>query len=233
MSKQTRNFILSLYVIALILLVMGATYAYFTVIKVSTYSPKIDATTATTNYISFNAGKSIFINPNQYNFKENMDNLTDTTTTTAYLLHSEGDNTTTYHYNIYLEIEKNELSYSTTDNTAELILQVIDPKGKELKSIQGLNYVTVTDGTGKRVSGFDVTDKEGKFFIAQSYEITTKTEAKHIWNTTLTFVNLGTSQNENLGKVLKGYIKIEKVWFYEFRKKVISISKRINRWLSS
>lgn len=210
MSKQTRNFILCLYVIALVLLVMGATYAYFTVIRVSTISPEIDAATATTDYISFDSGNEIYINPTSDNFKKDMNSLSSSTYSSAYVRRAEGDSAVTYKYNLYLEIEKNELVYSTTGRSPELLMQVVDPTGREVTSIEGLNYVTVTDNVGNVVKGFDVTDKNGKYYITKDYEITTMTEARHVWHTTMTFVNLDASQDGNLEKELKGYITIEK-----------------------
>ena len=50
----------------------------------------------------------------------------------------------------YLSIDTNEFTYSTEEQTAELILTITDPNGNPLTSINGLNYVTVGD-----ISGFD------------------------------------------------------------------------------
>ena len=64
-SKKATNIILIIYVIALTVLVIGATYAHFTYIKVSRISPKVDVEAATLNYIMFDIGSPIFINQPQ------------------------------------------------------------------------------------------------------------------------------------------------------------------------
>ena len=55
MSKKFRNIITALYVFSLLMLVTGATYAYFTMVRVARFSPKIETSTATLNYILFDA----------------------------------------------------------------------------------------------------------------------------------------------------------------------------------
>ena len=54
-----------------------------------------------------------------------------------------------YNYDVSFEITENGFEYTTDNNSIELLLQVIDPNGKEIKEIDGLTY-------DKKLKGFDV-----------------------------------------------------------------------------
>lgn len=210
MNRKTKNIILSIYVIALLILIVGSTYAYFTMVKVSSVSPQIDIGTATTNFIVFDAGNPINMTITQENFQMGMGNQMASTFASAYLRQDGGTNPLSFQYNLFLNILENNLEYTTNEKVGELLLKVTDPNGEELKSIAGLNYVTVVDGEGKKQSGFDITKSVGKYYIAYNYNIKTTTEIMHKWNAQIMFVNLGSDQNKNINKELKGYIQIEK-----------------------
>ena len=64
-------------------------------------------------------------------------------------------------------IESNTLTYSTPSEKPELILEVKDYNGNEVTSIEGLNYVTVVDGKGNTIKGFDITTTTGKYYITK------------------------------------------------------------------
>lgn len=211
MSKKATNIILIIYVIALSVLVIGATYAHFTYIKVSRVSPKVDVGAATLNFITFEIGDPIFINPTIENFKQGMKNLSSDTFASAYLRVENGEEETSINYNVFLQINENSLTYSTTNKTPELIMKVFDPYGNELDTIEGLKYVTVKDGQGNEISGFDITTAMGKYYIANNRNLKTKKEISEIWKAEVTYVNLGESQDGNLEKKLDGFIRIEKV----------------------
>ena len=191
MSKKVTNIILIIYVIALSVLVIGATYAHFTYINVSRVSPKVEVGAATLNFITFEIGDPIFINPTIENFKEGMKNLSSDTFASA-----------------YLRVE-NTLTYSTGSKTPELLMKIFDPYGNELDTIEGLNYVTITDGKGNKLSGFDITTAKGKYYIAKNRNLKTKTEISEMWKAEVTYVNLSESQDGNLDKKLDGFIRIE------------------------
>lgn len=210
MSNKTRNIMLIIYVVALSTLVIGATYAYFTMIHVSHVSPKVDIGTANLNFISFTSGNPIYINPTVDNFKEGMGNLSSKTFASAYLRKEDGSLKSEIKYNLYFEIEKNNLEYSTSRKDAELILKVIDPKGNEVTSIDGLTYVNVSDGLGNQISGFDITTKLGKYYIEDKRSLSTNTEVTEIWNFEVIYVNLSEAQDKNFDKELKGCIKLER-----------------------
>lgn len=210
MSKKATNIILIIYVIALTVLVIGATYAHFTYIKVSRVSPKVDVEAATLNYIMFDIGSPIFINPTTENFTEGMDNLTGKTYASVFLKRENGTEVSKLKYNLYLEISDNSLTYSTVSKTPELLLNVYDPDGKEVKEIEGLTYVTIKDGKNNEIRGFDITEGLGRYYITKSREISTTNEITEKWDAKVTYVNLKESQDGNLEKVLNGLIRIEK-----------------------
>ena len=113
-------------------------------------------------------------------------------------------------YNLYLEISDNSLTYSTASKTPELLLNVYDPDGNEVKEIEGLKYVTIKDGKNNEISGFDITEGLGRYYITKSREISTTNEITEKWDAKVTYVNLKESQDGNLEKVLNGLIRIEK-----------------------
>lgn len=209
MSKKVTNIILIIYVLALSILVIGATYAHFTYINVSRVSPKIDVGAATLNFITFEIGDPIFINPTIENFKEGMKNLSSDTFASAYLRVENSKEETSLNYNVIFQIDENTLTYSTGSKTPELLLKIFDPYGNELDTIEGLKYVTVTDGKGNKLSGFDITKSKGKYYIAKDRNLKTKMEISEIWKAEVTYVNLSESQDGNLEKKLDGFIRIE------------------------
>ena len=190
------------------MLVIGATYAHFTYIKVSRISPKVDVEAATLNYIMFDIGSPIFINPTPKNFTEGMDNLTGETYASVFLKRENGTEVSKLKYNLYLEISDNSLTYSTASKTPELLLNVYDPDGKEVKKIEGLTYVTIKDGKNNEISGFDITEGLGRYYITKSREISTTNEITEKWDAKVTYVNLKESQDGNLEKVLNRLILI-------------------------
>ena len=210
MIKKATNIILIIYVIALTVLVIGATYAHFTYIKVSRVSPKVDVEAATLNYIMFDIGSPIYINPTTENFTEGMDNLTGETYASVFLKRENGTEVSKLKYNLYLEISDNSLTYSTASKTPELLLNVYDPDGNEVKEIEGLKYVTIKDGKNNEISGFDIAEGLGRYYITKSREISTTNEITEKWDAKVTYVNLKESQDGNLEKVLNGLIRIEK-----------------------
>ena len=210
MSKKATNIILIIYVIALTVLVIGATYAHFTYVKVSRISPVVDVESATLNYIVFDIGSPIYINPTTENFNKGMDDLTGETYASVLLKRENGTEVSKLKYNLYLEISDNNLTYSTASKTPELLISVFDPDGNEVKEIEGLTYVTVTNGKNEKVSGFDITEGLGRYYITKSREISTTSEITEKWDAKVTYVNLKESQDGNLEKVLNGLIRIEK-----------------------
>ena len=199
----------------ILLLLIGATYAYFIVGGNTGSSTSLDVTSSTLDTLSFQVGNPININVNQFNFGENAGNQSGTTKAIATISASNSPNTTKYseRYNIYFVIEANNFVYTTDDAKAEILLNVTDPNGNKVENITGL----VNTGTG-----FDITTRTGGFLLVADYDIEAN-RAQTIsqeWNVDVTFVNLETNQNKNAGKSLMGklYLTKEKMSSYELTK---------------
>lgn len=203
--------LLGLYVVVLLIVIVGATFAYFTTIKVSTSTPQIQSSSVVTNYVTFNTGYDISIDANDKNFDIGMSSITSSTYASAEIRVDNAEDVTSLKYTIYLQIDKNEFTYSTEEKTPELLVQLYDINGSEVTSIDGLEYVTVVDGQGISQSGFDITTLSGTITLVDSYVISTKTEEYQEWNVNVTLVNLDVDQYENAGKGLSGKLVIEKV----------------------
>ena len=200
MNKKFQKSILLIYVITLIISIIGATYAYFTVVKVSKVSPKSEITSATSEVISFSIDNELNIYANQFNFQEGMSSLTSKATATAYMRFDGGTRVVKHKYDLILNIDSNDFVYTTLEENPELILTVKDPNGNNVTSIDGLNYN----------DGFDITNKTGKYYIAKEYPLETDGEVTQEWEVVVTFVNLDTIQDVNNHRTLIGHVTIER-----------------------
>ena len=203
MNKNLKRILMVVYVLALLAMITGATFAYFAIIKVSNVQPRVQAETAQTDWLIFASGEPINIYATEDTFGQDMGNMSEGTTASATLEVSNTELESLYYYDLFIEIEENEFDYTTEENTAELILTVTDPEGNPITEIEGLEYVTVNG-----VSGFDITNKMGRYYIADNYELRSSSKVEHNWNVEVTFVNLDSDQNENTDKNFDGYLQI-------------------------
>ena len=208
MNKKNKTLILIL-VITLLIVAIGATFAYFQAQVGSGTSANVMVTTKTTDLLTFSKGNDITINANQSNFYNGAGNLVGTTTATASLRANNDTNSATQTYNVYFNITGNDFEYTTAPtNTPELLLTITDPSGAPVTSLTGLTYTTV--GT---VSGFDITTKSGLIQIASDYTITSNsssTATTQTWNITVTLINLDSDQEANTDKTFTAQAIIQK-----------------------
>ncbi len=197
--KNKKEIIITLIgVITLILVVSGATVAYFVAQSSGNKTENMNVITDTTDMLTFNIANDININANQENFAPNAGDIASSTTATATLKANNTNNTATATYNIYLIIEANDFEYTTSGATPELLLEVTDPNGKKIENITGLVHYE---------EGFDITTRTGGYLIISDYEIATTTGmAEQDWEVKITFKNLDSDQNKNQGKTLTGKI---------------------------
>ena len=211
MNKKLKRILLIVYVLILVVMLSSATYAYFALIQVSTVTPQIKTQAATTEWLIFSAGEPINILANEDNFGALMGNLSDATEGSVLLKANNLNEPVSHNYMIYLEIAENEFTYTTQEKTSELLLSVTNPDGNIVTQIDGLEYVTVIDGEGNEISGFDITNALGRYYFAYNYEISTDSEEEDIWNVEVTLVNLDSNQQGNTGKSLNGILRLEQV----------------------
>ena len=207
MNRNKKYLVIAILI--LVIITVSATYAYFQAQGGGSKETDVDVITGTTDLLSFSFGDEIYINANESNFAEGMENLSDSTTGTALLRANNATNSATATYNIYLIIEANDFEYTTDNQTPELLLNVTDPNGNLVENITGLVHYE---------DGFDITTRTGGFLLVPDYEITASAiETIQDWNIEITFVNLESNQNANAGKTLTGklYMTREQMSSYE------------------
>ena len=196
--------------VALALLVVGATYAYFQNQYGASSNADVNVTTYTTDVLTFETGDAINISADQETFAQGKGNQTGSTFARATLQANNKTNTATANYYMYLNIENNTFTYTNTDKP-ELILQVVDKtSGNPVTSITGLDYVTVTDGKNTSISGFDITTKNGLIALFSNKEISASPKTIEEYTITITLVNHSFDQNANTGKSFSGKLIIQK-----------------------
>ncbi len=233
-NKRKGIIYLTVGVVTLLILVAGATYAYFQAQVGDGTSFDINATTGTTDVLSFLMSdidtstdnvidnhnrteklenEDIVINASQDNFGEKDKSLGDGVSAKAILKANNTNNTAEQKYNVFFVIDKNDLKYTQGTEHPELILTVIGPDNEEIKTIDGLKYHEKDESNPNDVSGFDITGKTNGFAIKKGQEIKVeKTNDKHEttqeWQIKVTLVNLKVNQNENTGKEINGKVVI-------------------------
>ena len=210
MEKKKIKLFSTIALVALALLVVGATYAYFQNQYGSASNADVKVTTYTTDVLTFETGDAINISADQDTFAQGKGNQTGSTFARATLQANNKTNTATANYNVYLNIENNTFTYTNT-GTPELILQVVDKtSGNPVTSITGLNYVTVIDGKNTSISGFDITNKKGLIALFSNKEISASPKTVEEYTITITLVNHNFDQNVNTGKNLNGKLIVQK-----------------------
>ena len=210
MEKKKKAIYSIVALVALALLVVGATYAYFQNQYGSASNADVKVTTYTTDVLTFETGSNISITAGQDDFASGKGNKTGQTFARATLQANNKNNTATANYYMYLNIENNTFTYTNT-GTPELLLQVIDKtSGKPVTSITGLDYVTVTDGKNTSISGFDITTKNGLIALFSNKEINASPKTIEEYTITITLVNHNFDQNINTGKNFNAKLMIQK-----------------------
>ena len=199
--------------VALLVLSIGITFAYFIAKTGPGSSANANVTTGTVDDLKFNVSKeNISLNVNQFNFASGSGNITDTVTATASLKANSTKNTATYNYYVYFQIESNNYMYTTADKKPEIVLSITGPNG-EITSVDGLKYVTATNADGTVVKGFDITTLGNSITrIANAFEISSTSSTNYTnqdWVFKVSFINLDTNQADNEGKTLTGKVLIQ------------------------
>ena len=210
MEKKKVKLFSAIALVALAMLVVGATYAYFQSQYGASSNANVKVTTYTTDMLTFETGSNISITAGQDDFASGKGNKTGQTFARATLQANNKTNTATGKYNVYLNIENNTFTYTNT-GTPELLLQVINKTtGTPITSITGLVYKTVTDGKNTSISGFDITNKSGLITILNNKEISASPKTIEEYTITITFINHNYDQNINTGKTFNGKVIIQK-----------------------
>jgi len=201
MKSKKQAIILSVIAsIALLVLIVGATYAYFQASGGTGTSANLKVTTYTTDVFNFEVGNDISIYADATSFASGKGNASGSTFAKAILSANNKTNTATKYYYLYLNISKNTFTYTQNEDTPEILLTIKDDAGNEITSINDLTYKTVTDGKGATIKGFDITTGIGLITLLNNKEITASPQKTDTWNVTVTFINYDKDQSKNAGK---------------------------------
>ncbi len=205
MSKKQNKLLIILFILTFLVLTVSTAFSIFVATRETFETNKEKASTTVMETVVFDTGGSININANYMNFQEGMPSVVGETTGSVNLIAgSDKSRLASYKYNVKLNIDSNNFEYSTEDEKPELILIVTGPDGRKLKSAQGLQYVQY-----ENYEGFDITEANGEYLIAENYLIETPDNTTDNWNFEVVFVNYPLNQNANAGKYLNGYITLE------------------------
>ena len=201
MKNKKQAIILSIVAsLALLVLIVGATYAYFQASGGTGTNADVKVTTYTTDVFNFEVGNDISIYADATSFASGKGNAVGSTFAKAILSANNKTNTATKYYYLYLNISKNTFTYTQNEDTPEILLTIKDDAGNEITSINDLTYKTVTDGSGATIKGFDITTGIGLITLLNNREITASSQKTDTWNVTVTFINYDKDQSKNAGK---------------------------------
>ena len=228
MDKNKSKKLTMVAIIAFTFLIVGASYAYLTAQTLTGKMTDINVTSYTTDVLTFASGDAISVEADQTTFGMTGGSVGGSTYAGALLTANNKTNNAVEHYYLYLNIENNTFTYSVQDGKPELIMTITDKDGNEVKNIEGLTYTEVTDRTNKKISGYDITTKNGLVTIFNNREIIAEPKAEDKWNITITFVNYEENQNANTGKVLSAKLMIQKTPVFQTVAKFCKNGQNLN-----
>ena len=206
-KNNPKLYFLSILIVGVFfVLVVRITFAYLAPV-INKAQSEVIGTSDTVDDFKFGLGNPIKIDATPTTLPENGTNYVSSTTATAYLKANSTNESATFNYFVYFQIETNTFKYSN-GTTPEIILTVTDPNGNELTSLSGLTY-----GTFSGISGFDITTKNGIFDVATNYEITSESSKEYTnqtWTFTVTYLNLPIDQSSNFGNNMTINVHIRK-----------------------
>ena len=210
MEKKKAVIYSTVALFALVILVVGATYAYFQNQYGSASNADVKVTTYTTDMLTFTTGNAISLYADQTSFGQEKGSLSGETFAKATLVANNKTNEATDNYYVYFNIENNTFKYTLGEDKPELILTVTGPDGNEVTEISGLTHKVVQDRENKSISGFDVTTTNGLITIANKKTITAKPSKEEEYKLKLTFVNYEGDQTANASSGLSAKVMIQK-----------------------
>ena len=200
------------YVIALIVLAIGVTFAYFVAQTGDGAKSNVNIKADSVDDLKFSVNKDLSLSANQFNFAQGQGNLSDSVTAKASLKANSTKSLATYNYYVYFQMETNEYKYTTENKLPEIVLSITGPNG-EITSVDGLTYVTASDADGKTITGFDITELGSSIIkIADSFEISSSSSTNYTnqeWVFKVTFINLNEDQTGNQGKTMTGKVLMQ------------------------
>lgn len=210
MEKNKTKIVTIVSLLALVMLIIGASYAYFAAQTGEGSQTDIRINANTVDTLTFETGDPITLTLDQENFAQGTGNQTGSTFAKALLTANSKTNTATQNYYLYLSIYTNTFGYSINTDTPELILSITDASGNAITNLSSLTYKTVTDASGAAISGYDITGVTGLVTILDNREITANPQKEEQWNITITMINYNEDQSKNAGKDFGAKVVVKK-----------------------
>ncbi len=196
-------------IIFLVLVTVGLTYSFFAGSITGIFSNDAIVTSNTTDLLTFQIDNDIDFEVSQQDFVSGGNNKSGYTNARAILVPNNKTGNATMNYYMYLNIENNQIDYSSTNTNElpELMLQLYDGNN-ELVTIDYLDEMVTVKG----VTGYDITGFEGLIPLLDNQEIvaTNNTQTTQEWKVVVTLINLDINQNDNTGKELIAEVIMQK-----------------------
>ncbi len=236
-NKRKSLILLTIGVLVLLIVMIGAAYAFFQAQTNGSEDFNINATAGTTDNFTFrmedlnigdeakkiadnhnkdgeNENTEIVIEANQQNFVQNGNSIGDGVKATASLIANNYNYTASYSYNLYLNIDQNNFVYTNEEERTPELVMVVKENGKYVEDIAGLTNTKVqVKGEEQPVTGFDITTNKNFIKIASDKAIDanedTGGKAEDIWEISIIFLNLENDQNANAGKEFNAELSIQ------------------------
>ena len=221
-NRKKKITLLVIAILVIVSMIAGATYAFFKAQIGPAANFDINATTSTTDNLTFSTDGDIVLNVTADNLKKSGGDLSNTAIARARLIANNASNDATAYYNIYLLIEENEMEYSSYTQEGQPNLIFMNKEKKEETDLEGYTGVPeivlsvkkdtqeykITKRLTATEGGYDITEAEGLYAIGEDVKITTTSDVTDTWEVKVTFKNLEYNQQLNTGKSLKGKIII-------------------------
>ncbi len=236
-NKRKSLILLTIGVLALLIVILGAAYAFFQVQTNGSESFDINATAGTTDNFTFrmedlnigdeakkivdnhnkdgeNENTEIVIEANQKNFVQGGNNIGDGVKATASLIANNYNYTASYTYNLYLNINENNFVYTNEEESTPELVMVVKENGKYLDKLGGLSTTTVqVKDEEEPVTAFDITTSKNFIKIAsdKAIDATEETGGKteDVWEISIIFLNLENDQIANTDKQFDAELSIQ------------------------
>jgi hypothetical protein len=180
--------IVAVTIIVMIIAIIGASYAYLAASIGSAVTTQINVISGTIDNLVFIPGSDLTVTANQDNFGSGSGDKSGTITSQVKLTANNYSSSTQY-YRAYLVVTDNTFVY-TNGTTPELTLTV------KRGSTTVINGMDVTTKTGI----IDIPVTSGGTALKQSITASAGATTTENWTATVTFVNLNSNQNDNVGK---------------------------------
>ena len=221
-NRKKEITLLVIAILVIVSMIAVATYAFFKAQIGPASNFDINATTGTTDNLTFSTDGDIILNITADNLGREKGDYSKSSKARARLIKSNTSESTTANYNIYLLIEENELEYSSYTKEGQPELRFMTKEEKEKENLEGYTGVpelvlSVKKG-GKEykiekrlketTGGYDITEADGLYAIGENIQIISNGDVTDEWEITVTFKNLEYNQQLNTGRSLKGKIII-------------------------